>query len=129
MAITNFIEIKGLNIIFNDKLGFSINFPESWQGKYTIKEIDGGIGVYFKPIKDENKGYGLLFAIIKKCPNLDEGHFDRVSKNIRYFKAKGITYVVGGPTDFNFDEKHQEVNVFVHMTREVEKVVETIKSY
>lgn len=128
-VIQNKPKVSSGELYKNDKLGFSINFPESWQGKYTIKEIDGGIGVYFKPNKDENKGYGLLFAIIKKGPDLDENHFDTVSKNIRYFNAKGITYVVGGPTDFNFDEKHPEVNVFMKMSREAGTVAETIKSY
>ena len=37
------------NIYKNEKLGFSITFPDSWKGKYTIEEKDNGIWVYFKP--------------------------------------------------------------------------------
>jgi tetratricopeptide (TPR) repeat protein len=127
-AVDNKPAVASGEIYKNDKLGFSIKFPESWKGKYTIKESDDGIRVYFKPSKKALDGLGFLFGVIKKSDNLDESHFDTVSRKIRYFKAKGITYVVGGPTDVNFSENHPEFNVFINMSREAAQVVETLKS-
>jgi hypothetical protein len=110
-----------------DKLGFSINFPDSWKGKYTVNESNEGIRVYFKPSSENTVGSGFLFGVLKKSDNLDESTFDTVSSKVRYFTAKGITYVVGGPTDVNFDENDPEFNVFLKMSKESAKVVETLK--
>jgi len=121
-------EVTHGEIYKNDKLGFSINFPDSWKGKYTVKENDDGIRVFFKPINKNALGGGFLFGILKRSDNLDESTFDTVSRKTRYFNAKGIAYVVGGPTDVNFDDNDPEFNVFLKMSKESGKVVETLKN-
>lgn len=125
--VNNTPTVTSAELYKNDKLGFSINFPSSWKGKYTINESDAGIRVYFKPSGNNSVGSGFLFGILKKSNNLDENTFDTVSSKIRYFTAKGITYVVGGPTDVNFDENDPEFNVFHKMSKESATVVETLK--
>lgn len=113
----------------NEKLGFSIKFPDSWKGKYTVKESDDGIRVYFKPNNNRTTlGAGFLFGVIKKSADLDESTFDTVSYKMRYFDAKGITYVIGGPSDVNFSDTDPEYNIFQKMSKEAKEVVQTLKS-
>lgn len=113
----------------NDKLGFSINFPDSWKGKYTIKESDDGIRVFFKASSENPQGTGFLFGVLKKGDNLEENTFDTVSTKVRYFNANSITYVVGGPTGLSFDDKYPEYPVFYKVMKEISEVVETLKSF
>lgn len=117
---------KESSIYKNNKLGFSLTFPESWKDKYRIEESEIGIMVYFKPTEKAEDGDGKLFGIIKKSDDLDEDYFNTIGKQ-RYFEAKGITYVIGGPTDVNFPEDHSEFNVFLKMTDECVDVLKTLK--
>lgn len=113
------------NIYKNEKLGFSITFPDSWKGKYTIEEKDNGIWVYFKP-KVEAQYKTVLFEVRKNNTDLAD-QLDTVSYKMRYFKAKGITYIIGGPTD-TLDSDHPELQTYLQMNKEKGKVVETLKS-
>lgn len=115
------------NAFKSDKLGFSLTFPESWKDKYRIEENDMGITVYFKPQEKVEDGQGRLFTLInKKSPNLHEDTLDTISDQ-RYFDAKGVTYVIGGPTDINFPEDHPEFNTFLKMGGERKEVLSTLK--
>lgn len=110
----------------NKKLGISLTFPKTWKGKYTIKENKDGISVYFKP-KTPDNNIGLLFALKdKSSKDFPEGMFDTVC-NKRYFKSKGVTYVIGGPTDVNFSEDHPEFNDFIKLRSDIPKVISTLK--
>ncbi|MGH4123433.1 MAG: hypothetical protein ACREV6_10960 [Clostridium sp.] len=111
----------------SDKLGFSIVFPETWKDKYRIEENDMGITVYFKPKEKIEDCYGKLFAFTNKnSVNFYEDSFDTVCDQ-RYFEAKGVTYVIGGPTDVNFPEDHSEFNTFLKMKGELKEALKTLK--
>ncbi|MDS0527407.1 Ig-like domain-containing protein [Clostridium sp. SHJSY1] len=111
----------------NDKLGFSINFPDSWKGRYNITESADGIKVYYKFSQSVVPEWPiLLFEILKSSPELDD-HLDTISTKVRHFKAKNITYVVGGATDMWDDKQNPEWNVFLQTYMERAKVVETLK--
>jgi hypothetical protein len=111
----------------SDKFGFSLIFPETWKDKYRIEENDRGIIVYFKPQEKVEAGYGRLFTLINKnSPNLHEDSLDTICDQ-RYFEAKGVTYVIGGPTDINFPENHAEFNVFLKMNGERKEVLNTLE--
>ena len=119
--------VKSENIYKNEKLGFSITFPDSWKGKYTVEEKDNGIRVCYKPkVNIQDQGSGFLFTVLKNTPDLSD-QLDTVSYKMRYFKAKGITYIIGGPTDMPFDSNHPEFQTYLKMTREKPQVVETLK--
>lgn len=111
----------------NKKLGISLTFPKTWKGKYTIKENKDGISVYFKP-KTPDNNIGLIFALKdKSSKDFPEGMFDTVCDR-RYFKSKkGVTYVIGGPTDVNFSEDHPEFNDFLKLRSDIPKVIATLK--
>lgn len=111
----------------NEKLGFSFVMPESWKGKYSIKEKENGVYICFKPIGTVSSEYtGLLFSITKRTSPEDEDHLDTVGEP-RTFIAKGTTYIVGGPTDVTFPTNNKEFNTFSTMQKEIKDVVKTIK--
>lgn len=110
----------------NNKLGFSLVFPESWKDKYRIEENEMGITVYFKPKEKVEDGYGELFSIIKKSDDLDEKSFDTIGEH-RYFEAKGNTYIIGGPTDLSFPEEHSGFKTFLKMNGERIDVLKTLE--
>ena len=110
----------------NEKLGFSFVVPESWRGKYLVKQEQNGILVFYKPIDLATEGKGLLFAILKRTSLEDEHSFDNVGEP-RTFEVNGITYITGGPTDVGFPEGHKEFADFIKLKKEVREVVKTIK--
>lgn len=111
----------------NTKLGFSMDFPISWKGNYKIQEKSNGITVYFKAKSKKSLGAGMLFTIVKKTKSLDESTLDTIPGK-RYFKAKGITYVIGGPTDVNFSGVNSDNKTFSRMNSERSKVLKTLKA-
>ncbi|ERK28973.1 hypothetical protein [Clostridium intestinale] len=112
----------------NNNFGFSLTFPASWKDKYTVKEADNGIYVFMKLQNSQSTSEGFLFAILKKGPNLDESMFDTITKEKRYFDAKGITYVIGGSTDFPIDTEGPNFQSYLKMSRERASVVKTLKA-
>jgi hypothetical protein len=111
----------------NDKLGFTITFPDSWKGMYRVEESDEGITVFFLPKQEAEYGDGSLFCIIKQESNSDAEEFlDNIGEQ-RYFKAKGINYIIGGPTDVDFPPEHPEFNTFMKMSEEKDEVLKTLK--
>lgn len=110
----------------NSKLGLSITFPASWHGKYTIKENSDGLAVIFKPSNNSSQG-DRLFTIAKKGPEI-ENMLDTISGAQRYITAKGVTYVIGGPTDIGFPPDNPEYSTYKQLASECSSVVNTIKS-
>lgn len=112
----------------SNNLGFSITFPASWKNKYSVIEDNNGLAVYFKPVSHPVAGAGLLFRIVKKTPNLDEGMLDTINGAKRYFTAKGTTFVIGGPTDVNFPENNPEFGTYRQLSSESASVINTIEN-
>ncbi|MBW6411690.1 hypothetical protein [Clostridium weizhouense] len=116
------------DLIFKSKLGFSMQFPDNWKGKYKIKEDDEGLAVYFKskdPKTPENRG--LLFVIKKKYDSEEAEMFDSVCEK-KFITLGNTTYLVGGPTDVPLDSTTTDINDFVSMIQESQKVIHTMKS-
>ncbi len=111
----------------SDKLGFSFIIPESWKNKYRIEENDTSVSLYFKPSsKSESDGQGLFFTIIKKTEDLNENIYDTIGTT-RYIQAKGITYLIGGPTDVNFSDSNPEFKIFQNMKKDILDILKTLK--
>jgi|GEM_PF-1564859 bla regulator protein BlaR1 len=113
-------------------LGFSITFPASWQGKYTVQEDGNGIKVCFKPKQQQqilqDSDFGLLFKIVKRGPGVDEGVIDGIPGAERYFTAKGISYVIGSDTDISFPDDSPEFNNYLQLSKDSPTVINTLKS-
>ncbi|QEK11412.1 YARHG domain-containing protein [Crassaminicella thermophila] len=111
----------------SSKLGFSLTFPKSWEGKYRVEEYDMGITVYFKPKEQMKDMCGEFFSIINtESADLNENSYDTIGDK-RYFEVNDIKYFIGRPTDFAFPEDHPESKVFYKMNLEVEEVLKTLK--
>lgn len=109
------------------KFGISIDFPASWQGKYKVLESDNELHVIFKPVSHPVERGGVLFSIIKRTPDLYEGMYDTVGK--RYVtNAKGVVFLIGGPTDVGFPTDNPEYGAYRQLASERASVVNTIKS-
>ncbi len=115
-------------IYTNNNFGFSLTFPASWKDKYTVKEADNGIYVFMKLQNSQYTSEGYLFAILKKGADLNEDHFDRVGTDNRYFESKGITYVIGGPTDLPIDTEGPNFQSYIKMSKERPSVIKTLKA-
>lgn len=109
------------------KFGLSMEFPSSCKGKYMVEENESGIDVYFKPKQKVDDGMGLLFSIIKKTNDLDEGMYDSISGAKKYYEVNGVTYLVGGPTDVSFPETHPEFKTFLKIKADIPEVLKTLK--
>ena len=118
--------VKAPQKYISNNLGLSVTFPASWENKYTVKEDNNGLTVRFKPVNNPVKGEGLLFAILKRSPGLDEGMLDTIGK--RYVTAKGVAFVIGGPTDVGFPPEKPEYSSYKKLVSELSSVALTIKS-
>lgn len=114
-------------LYINRNFGLSITFPASWNGKYAISEDNAGINVCYKPASHPAEGSGLLFTIKKKTPDLNEDFLDTVGKR-NVTNSKGVTFVIGGPTDVGFPPDNPEFSTYKQLTQERSAVVDTIKS-
>ncbi|MNP10186.1 hypothetical protein D3C76_1023260 [compost metagenome] len=122
------VETAEPQVYTNNSFGFSLTFPVSWKDKYTVKEADNGIYVFMKLQNSQYTGEGYLFAILKKGADLNEDHFDRVGTDNRYFESKGITYVIGGPTDLPIDTEGPNFQSYIKMSKERPSVIKTLKA-
>lgn len=109
------------------KHGISINFPASWKGKYYILENESDIKVCFTQKERIVPGHIRIFSIVKKTREEDEWYLDSVGGR-KYFKARGNTYVIGGPTDYAFnDPNSKEALLYKKMHNEISSVTSTLK--
>lgn len=125
--------VKNPNEYVNEKIGFSITFPDDWKGKYTVSEINDN--VYFEvksdiPQKDprfkDDKFYGWIFRIEKG--KID---YDRVCMNnfgdFKYFTSKGQVYSIVGPSSLTMQEDDPSFKDYVAMYNQVEGILKTFK--
>lgn len=114
------------SIIFNSKIGLSIKFPSNWKDRYTIKEDDNSIYVYFKSTDPKTRANtGLLFVIMKDFDSEDESMHDSIDGE-KHFTLGNKTYFVGGPTDVSLNPENKDFDIFVAMSNERKKVIDNI---
>lgn len=119
-------QVKQNNVYNSDKLGISFTVPESWIGRYTVKEETYGINVFFKPTSPAPEGSGLIFCLMKKGYG-DEDFLDGIGDQ-RTIVAKGVTYYIDGPRDIGFPDDHKEYKDYKKFRDDVPSVVKTIKT-
>ena len=106
----------------NEKLGFQLNLPLSWEGHYDVQENEDGINLVFKSNIKPAKG-GLLLSISK----YKEGGSDFLD-NVKIVNLNNEKYVLGQSTDVNLDYKHPEFNLYSKMEKEALLIENTIKA-
>lgn len=111
----------------NTTLGLSINFPSYWQGKYKVSENSDGLTVIFKSTSHPEEG-GILFLIIKKSQYDNGEALDTISGAKKYITAKGVDYVIGGPTDIGFPPDNPEYSTYKQLTNQRSSVINTIQN-
>lgn len=120
--------IDDTSLIFKSKLGFSMKFPSNWKDKYTIKEDDNSVSVYFKSTNPNTPPKsGLLFVIMKNNSSVNEDMYDSIDGK-KYITINNITYLIGGPTDVSLNPENKDFNIFLSMNKERKKVIDTIKT-
>lgn len=110
----------------NKKLGLQMTIPSNWRGLYTIKSDNEGIYVWVKQQRGTDSNQGFLFSILKKGVR-DEAFMDTVGSK-RYVKAKGITYVIGGPTGLGMSESNPDFNIYLKLSREKYSVASSVEA-
>lgn len=104
-----------------------MTIPASWRGLYKIESDNEGIYVWVKPQKgNSDSNQGFLFSILKKGV-ANEDFMDNVGSK-RYVKAKGITYVIGGPTGLGMSESNPDFNIYLKLSREKYSVASSVKT-
>lgn len=128
IALETSTQIDDMDLTFKSKLGFSLKFPSNWKNKYTIKEDDNSVSVYFKS-SDPNtpRGSGLFFVIMKNNDSLNEAMYDSIDGK-KHLTIGNITYFLGGPTDVALSPENADFSTFLSMNKERKKVIDTIKS-
>lgn len=117
------------NILYqNKKLGIQMKFPRTWEGLYRIKETDTSIYVFTKQQVQHFEGEGFLFAITKWYSGMDEGVIDTISRNKRYIVAKGVKYIIGGPTGVMESDDDPDWNNYRMMDKDKSNVADTIEA-
>lgn len=112
----------------NKKLGIQMKFPRTWEGLYRIKETDTSIYVFTKQTVQHFEGEGFLFAITKWYDGIDEGVIDTISRNKRYIVAKGVKYIIGGPTGVMESDDDPDWNNYRMMDKDKSTVADTIEA-
>lgn len=119
-------EVEDGSIIFKSKIGLSIKFPDNWKDRYTIKEDDNSIYVYFKSTDPKTRANtGLLFVIMKEFDLEDESMYDPIDGE-KHFTLGNKTYFMGGPTDVSLNPENSDFDIFVAMSSERKKVIDNI---
>lgn len=120
--------IDNTDLTFKSKLGFSMKFPSNWKDKYTIKEDDNSVSVYFKSTDPKTPpNSGLFFVIMKNNNSLNKDMYDSIDGN-KYLTIGDTTYFMGGPTDVALDPENKDFKIFQSMNKERTKVIDTIKA-
>lgn len=119
-------EAEDDRIIFKSRVGFSIKFPSNWKDRYTIKEDDNSMYVYFKSTDPKTReNTGLLFVIMKDFDSEDESMYDSVDDE-KHITLGDKTYFIGEPTDVALNPENGDFDIFVAMSNERKKVIDNI---
>lgn len=94
----------------NENLGYSLDFPESWEGYYKIHEDYGNITVAYygdsDAAKGENdKGITMFFIVDELTAQNENGFLDSVQD---IGVARGINYFYATTTDFSLSALYDE---------------------
>ncbi|MCC8123097.1 MAG: hypothetical protein LIO58_06130, partial [Oscillospiraceae bacterium] len=106
----------------NEDLGFSLVFPQSWDGKYGILPLDDSIEVHHTQTREEvGEGNGLLFAIARYSLTEDTGSMEIIAT------TEDAQYVVIYPADTGVTPTNPSADEYLTMLDEAPSVVSTLQ--
>ncbi|NEW09391.1 hypothetical protein GK047_25945 [Paenibacillus sp. SYP-B3998] len=108
----------------NKKLGFSLSFPTSWQGKYLIEDSAYGIVISFKA-NAEQTGYLRGIRIVSK----DTWNTYKEAGFFRFLgERNGYVYIENSSLGAPFDSKGDKKN-FDAWTKMQEQMADVLKTF
>lgn len=111
-------------IHFKSQAGYTIDFPKSWEGKYTINENPESLTVIFKTDYPTN-GAPWLFTV-SVANTVNQLDYDTIGSK-KLINVGNTTYFIGGPTGLTLNENNPDFDTYLKMGNERYKVVNSIK--
>ncbi len=103
ITLTNgaFVACGGNPVVYqNSALGFSMEIPGDWEGRYGIEENGETVTVYHKAIRETyGDGMGDLFYIQRMEGSPSDEEANEPGGRTVVLRENGYTYVFGIPTD------------------------------
>lgn len=121
---------KGGTLYKNENLGFSLEFPESWNNRYIIKESEDSIYIYSKEVYNSAYGMGRLFTIQRQTGELiTEEDIREGPVPIKILlKGNGYTYFSISVTDVQYPSNDKALsNEYLSLSEEIGSVYKSIK--
>lgn len=107
-----------------EEFGFVI--PESWEGKFTIKDFEQGISFYSKAIYDINST-GNLFNIVGTS---EVGEWESYPDYKFLGSADDKYFFITFPTDVQFDVDNNELSdEYLKMQEDINSIVDSFELY
>lgn len=123
----NSTQVNSFNYI-NDKFKFSLEFPESWKGKYFITENEFGIIVNYNTEVGKEKNIWFFGIGVKKASEWLENGGDFTEK---ICEQNGLVYYAIFPTQANFDmnleNEKTEAEEFMNLNNGSINIIKSLK--
>jgi len=124
------------NIIIykNESLGFSLEIPESWEGKYETIERDNSVTFYQSgTLKKFGDSTGRLFTIVRSEGTLSKEEAENTLWPSHFLMhASGYTYVMSMPSDVQAPiwsgGDLKLADEYERMANDIEQIKQSIKS-
>lgn len=115
----------------NEKLGFSLEFPKSWDGKYLVEEDLDSNTVYFMHLANSPKyENGMIFSIERRIGELITRE-DMENSYIRESiikQDKGYSFIEILPSDMQYDPKDVKISKeYNEMYDQLDQVIKSFK--
>ncbi len=122
--------------LYEDKaLGFSLEIPAEWEGKYGIEKNGESISFYHLQIREKyQNGMGNLFTIQRMEGNLNEEDIESPSGCRVIAQANGFTYALFIPSDVQYPvwENSNAENLsaeYISMEKQVSEIADSAKTF
>ena len=101
LTIGAFVACGGNPVVYQNRaLGFSMEIPGDWEGRYEIEENGETVTVYHKAIRETyGDGMGDLFYIQRMEGSPSDEEANEPGGRTVVLRENGYTYVFGIPTD------------------------------
>ncbi len=116
-------------------LGFSVEIPASWEGKYGVEKNGETVSFYHLAIRERyQNGMGHIFAVHRLEGTLTDEEVNETGGVAVAAHANGCTYTVSIPTDVQYpvweDGREQELSSeYLEMSKYVETIKNSLKTF
>ena len=100
----------------------TITFPDSWEGKYIVKDGENGFAIMQKSSYEKEEGWGFLFGFYRSGEMVDES---TGATQLAY--TNDCVYYVQEPTDVTFWYDDETIsNEYMEMVKDKEKIIRSL---